>query len=710
MKIPVEMVDELNPLIPPDAIELLQGRYLEYPSGNKETEGVIEVHCIGNACHFDFRVGVNDHLIGMAIVGFSKDENPNIGSFEINKGYRAETKASQPKGWLFKGRKIGEKFEFKPGEVGAGVDAPGTMEVVDRMKVKFGTLKPYFLEYFIKSEKRFKEWTRIIFTAIRARRLEPEKKEPTGKVERMWRFMIPKTQTPYAISRGITKGWKPPKGIVPFPEDFVKNEYPEKYEKWKKYMAGELSEELKKSIRYAFVSVSWMGPRAKTGRQLPQYRFYLLLEDKKGSLRVFLVDGNMMRDDYLSAFEYDRVGSSWLDREGMISPDTPFNPNKELAAKYSPLSKGKVTYGFDHTAGKPDVISIRASGIRGSWVLSQTERGSDHWTLRKISKEEKSMEQFVLHKHCLESGCHWDIRFKSGWEINIYEDPLQKEPSSRAIRKGCPGIEKWWFTEGKRKIPVGGVMTDVEYIDHGSVNVLNNTASFSSFIFHGKKLKGYFILKKSGATWIFQRSAMPGEKKLSGLEPLEVPKVVDIAGRETFTVYFYDIKKFSRCETEEKSKKYFDFNIPEGIRIGVCLYPVSGEIPDARIGYIIAERKKWNLTEITDFFNRHKLRTWKGKQIREKKEELAEGIPAEQDDELIVSWFEISNVDVTGRTISGSLLTPEGKREATFGVMSDPMLIKILPLYQRGKRTLLVRVWKGFIIDLVDYLGSDEDG
>ena len=91
MSILLTDVEELSEMITEDIVVILQQYYLEYPKGNKETEGVLELHTIGKAAHFDMRFSVNDHLIGYSIVGFNVDMKPDVNTFEIGKGYFPET-------------------------------------------------------------------------------------------------------------------------------------------------------------------------------------------------------------------------------------------------------------------------------------------------------------------------------------------------------------------------------------------------------------------------------------------------------------------------------------------------------------------------------------------------------------------------------------------------------------------------------------------
>lgn len=245
-------------------------RYMEYPEKNSERRFVIQSHIRGESQHMDFRMEVNDHLNGWSIVGGSTSDpvTPEKMNTNRNKGYRAETKcysvhcnewmydieensdgtftanykveleslsydegleelARQPKTWL----KV--KGDIKPGKVGAGIEAPGRFEILASGHYWEGTQKPYFHEYFIKGGP-FDKFTRIIFRGVRVARIDPDTKKPIkGQYEMLWRCMIPGDQTAYALKRGVKKGWKPPKDIIPIPPDQRKGEL---WDKWQEYM------------------------------------------------------------------------------------------------------------------------------------------------------------------------------------------------------------------------------------------------------------------------------------------------------------------------------------------------------------------------------------------------------------------------------------------------------------------------------------------
>jgi len=637
MRISKEMLDELY--VPPKVCIDLQSRYLEYPKGNKITEGVIERHDIGRSSHYDIRFSVDDHLVGFAIVGFNTDNPPTMDKLVPGKGFRAETKAIQPKQWLFKNLKIGEVFTFKPGEVGAGEEAEGHMRVLDRLKVKFGALKPYYLEYFVKGNT-WKDWTRLVFRAIKVQKIDPKTKRPTGKSERMWRFMVAKDKTPYAISRGIKKGWKPPKGIVPFPEEWAKKNFPKEYERWIKYMRGELSE--LSSIKFTLGLSSWFGARAKSGRQMPQFRWFLLLDDKgSGKVRTFLLDGYPLKDKIMSAYELERSSRKWLTYEGPTQPDTNFNPNKRLLGKYTIIDRGEASYNTTIEEGV-EIISLNFKGrkLKGKWEIRQEEKGTDTFVFEKLSQEmDLTKGVFVLDEHefPMDSGkIHWDLRWKLGGqkyleELNLYKDPrtTKVEEPIRAVRKRCYDMEWMRVKPKSTKMKAFGVWSKVRTLDHGNVTLLSDSLNFLSLELHGKKLRGFYIARKKDRIWEFMKSKLPGELSLLSFyyeldkegdpregKPFSPLRIEQRKGWDHFIVRIYDLRRFTKVEPDEKIKAYLpDLEIPKGVDIAIGLYSVPGRIHQARIPYVTFS-KEWTYKDAIQWIKKNRLDSWGHAQIR----------------------------------------------------------------------------------------------
>jgi len=67
-------------------------------------------------------------------------------------------------------------------------------------------------------------------------------------------------------------------------------------------------------------------------------------------------------------------------------------------------------------------------------------------------------------------------------------------------------------------------------------------------------------------------------------------------------------------------KEYLpDLEIPEGVTVGVCLYPRLGRIHGARVAYVIFKKDKWDYDKAEQWIRKHNLHNWQGEQISEKR-------------------------------------------------------------------------------------------
>jgi len=655
MSITISMLDYMKC---PALFHSLVAKYMEYPPKGKVAQAVIHRHEIGEAQHFDFRFRVNDYLVGWSIVGFSREKPATIEHLlkNIGKGFRAEEKciseycnewkyiikeidgkfyayplkwhelveeelARQPLGWLR------VKGVIEPGEPGAGIEKPGRFTILSKPKVVFGAQKPYFHEYFLK-DKHFKDWTRIVLTAVKVPRIDPKTKKPIpGKYEVMWRFMIPKVQKPYAISKRaiVEEQWKPPKGIVPFPEDWVKKEFPKDYERWKEFMAQKLSGKI---INYSLLLHAYRGPIHIRGMWVLDW--YLLLDIKgKGKVKVYKIKKDPLRESPVLATDWDSVHRKYMDYEGFTKPMSFFNPNKELVGRLSVLTKGKVEYSTEYEPGGELIINLnfKTGDLRGKWKMIQVDPGSEQFTFEKELSLEKY--EFVYHKHYGDVKPHYDIRINLGpklLEFNLKEDIRTKgivEPVE-SIRKYCYDVKAWFVTKGKAvKRKIGRLNTLIDVIDYGKVTIIEDNPQFISMSFEGKQLSGIYIARRVNRHWLFMKTKLP--KALEEGNPREGkyfdPFIIEHKrGWKFFRVHIYDIRDFTRCEGVEKAKQYFpDLRIPESVKLGVCLYPVPGKIHHVRVAYIDFDVDKWKYEEAEQWIRKNKLHTFGTAMIREKK-------------------------------------------------------------------------------------------
>lgn len=143
-----------------------------------------------------------------------------------------------------------------------------------------------------------------------------------------------------------------------------------------------------------------------------------------------------------------------------------------------------------------------------------------------------------------------------------------------------------------------------------------------SFNFKGEKLKGIYVLKKD-RIWYFSKATLVGESGSGDPRSGDYYDPFLIEEKRTwdyFIVHIYDIREFSRVEPFSKAKEYLpDLEIPEGVKIGIGLYPVPREIHHARVAYVIFSKDLWSYDRAKEWIRKNKLHTWESRQIREKR-------------------------------------------------------------------------------------------
>lgn len=141
--------------------------------------------------------------------------------------------------------------------------------------------------------------------------------------------------------------------------------------------------------------------------------------------------------------------------------------------------------------------------------------------------------QFVVRGMSVD---HWDLFLDKGAKCldefgGMMNNPLEQPEGVNCIRrtyciKTPEGKEnkEWMKFYGKSippKHPEWGnpnrrIVADVEKMDEGTVNIISDTDTFVSFMFRGKKLKGYWIAKRESPrseNWVFSKSSLPGEPR-----------------------------------------------------------------------------------------------------------------------------------------------------------------------------------------------------
>ena len=402
--------------------------------------------------------------------------------------------------------------------------------------------------------------------------------------------------------------------------------------KWKEYPKGKIVEELsEKTVRYTLHFLYWKGQ--KVIRDMPRMHWYLRIDDKgRGEIRSFYLDDDPRFFDLVAGFSEGRVSRKWLDFEGELPPMTEYNPNKRIPAYMKILSTGKAKYTTETDDEGREIITIEfTSGtLKGKkWKLVQEDKKSEYYTL-VVESEEMTKYNFKLDMHRIEGRVHYDIRILKGKyleEYNLPDNPvnLEVEEWIPANRKVCTDLT-WFdiFPKWTTKY-VGNLETEVKTIDYGTVEEIETNPAFTSYIFSGKRLRGYFVAKLGEDGWEFTRGRLPERmtksnplegKPLSPFRESRVPKHPNWTMLE-----IYDVRDFTRCEPSTRVKDYLpDLEIPEGIvDIGICLYQVPDRIHHARVSYVIFDNTKITREEVEKWIRENKLDEWVSPMIRRKR-------------------------------------------------------------------------------------------
>jgi len=514
------------------------GPYMEYPS-IKNCRFVMQFHWRGKSIHIDWRMAVNDHLVGWTILNPYGKGTPEITTLDQaksffgshknevmfrannpNVGRRAETKAKQPKEW------IKAQGVVKPGGVGATRFEVGVLHIFNEGQVILGAQKPYFHEYFIHSEKEgifpINKWTRIIVRAVNVDQIDPVSKQKIKGTELMWRAMIPSTQEPYTISdRAMIKEWKAPKGYTPFPEEWAKETFPEQYKKWEEWMKGAPKVEEKNSkstSQYVVQYLEYMGQIVIRG--IPNTRWFLRMREG-GKIKSFYSDYDPTYYNDIAMVDEGNVDTKWFTYEGDIKPQTEYNPTKELTAKISIVDSGSVEIVEEKDKDGKTILNLKFDGkkLHGNHSLSQEEKGTSMYTFTK-GIVTLSQGTYSLQKHDIETDgmvkTHIDLRLSPGFEFNLYGNPipLKEGEGIKAVLKNCPNVAEWMKIDKERtKMMVGNLVTYVSPIEQGNVDVIEyKPPFFVSMRFHGKELNGYYVYVLKEGKGILEKGILPSPK------------------------------------------------------------------------------------------------------------------------------------------------------------------------------------------------------
>lgn len=174
--------------------------------------------------------------------------------------------------------------------------------------------------------------------------------------------------------------------------------------------------------------------------------------------------------------------------------------------------------------------------------------------------------QFIVRGQAVQ---HWDLRLDEGKEshryCNLDKDPIHVTKKINAVLK--KDVDESWLTfEGiipprpkapeclKSGNPNLRIVAHVDRLDKGTVTIIEDSPTFISFFFKGKKLKGYWVLRKvtlKEATWVFEKSKLPhtleADRPLRGIPPYKEQKIIDMTKKKIYTRP--DIARKVKCST-----------------------------------------------------------------------------------------------------------------------------------------------------------------
>lgn len=367
---------------------------MDLPEGKGPFKFIMQWHYRGRSIHTDFRLEVDDHLIGMTLddpggVG-KKQRLSNDPKYSTYHKILSQVKARQPKEWMT------IKGEIPPGSVGATRYLPAKFVVIDQGTYDMGTQKPYMMEVFLYGKKY---QGRFI-----ARKLPRSGGwERAGKEALVWFFWKPMDQNPYLLSsRGIYKQFVPPKGYSALPKEF-QEKVPQELRWWEKNLTGEKALSMIKEIRKLFLKRKWLTAELQASqfvlqkhwwkgqkviRDMPKVHYNLSWVEGN-HLATFILDGDPLRVSQTNAVKKTR-NMRWLNFEGEIPPGKPGNPNKRIPVHVNIMDKGKV----DVIEARPNFMSFKFHGtkLKGYWVA----KGSDaQWLFQRSALPGQKRETFT---------------------------------------------------------------------------------------------------------------------------------------------------------------------------------------------------------------------------------------------------------------------------------------------------------------------------
>jgi len=377
-----------------------------YIMDDKPHDYVLQNHHIGRSFHGDLRIKRDGVLDGITLAYMKKGtvkedvktleqakeieknwskyckltDQPLSPKEVLHRAIYAELKDPEPVEWL--------NFEgvVPPGEVGARVKEHGVFNIVDRGKVWYGAVKPYFVEFFFKGKRLTGRWILRMIT-------NPWKEDIPGR-EFVWLFWKPMDQTPYVLSeRAVEKRWIPPIGISCLPP-WIRDKIPDEYKYWLKKSKNEalktrdeLVEAIKaKKIRlqagsYEVYHIWWT--KRPIIRRGPSQEYWLLhLQFPEKTVMWMLTEDPTWTLPVTAkqvSFPSEILPRDWEVKK--IPPGTKPNPMKDTPMYIQLVDKGKATLISHH----PQSSKFRLEGKKLNKVMFiwREDPNSNMWVLEE---------------------------------------------------------------------------------------------------------------------------------------------------------------------------------------------------------------------------------------------------------------------------------------------------------------------------------------
>ncbi|KXH75416.1 MAG: hypothetical protein AM326_03430 [Candidatus Thorarchaeota archaeon SMTZ-45] len=538
--------------LPTRAVEKQADPYMEIPSEEKGPyDYTVQHHFRGKSLHSDLRIVLRPGklLIGWTlntqIAGAIKDpvvtlaqarqlsrtrmneiskinwhtgkwaERPKAGTTKlVRTSILSERKAPEPFAWLNVEGKTKEPEEGKPPPVGGTKQFPGVFQIVDKGKVEYGSMKPWFHEYFVRGRAMN---YRLIFRQLKL----PAKKAAYSRKLCMYDGCkkVPEVDVLWADGRG--RAW------------FCK----EHLEKWKqgfkdKGEEGWLAIVSEKKVTTGEVPEKWADVHKSIDSldvEVTVTKEIVLPPSEEQAMPgpAWLA----MQPDDLTPYVLDRdaVKKGWIPPVGVSA--LPKAIRDQIPSEWQYWKKRSASEARKMRDGL--VEAVKAKEVKLDYSAPYK---------RSVKKATMLDSEFVLQEQTWRgpiqirvgpSRTLWWLRLDVGRPeliaIEMYLNPLDNE--KLAVKPGTDPHKDSMKFQGAIKPghylnPTKETPSNIEILDSGKASVLAYSKDFIKVELKGKRLKGLYQAKRSDGDWLWSPSE-PGpvtkEDELKAKIRLEMP-------------------------------------------------------------------------------------------------------------------------------------------------------------------------------------------